>query len=70
LALAVASHYAQRPDTTKYIKGVVAIVPLTLHWDNIPAEFQEDYRAYVENATDVPIIDASSMKTFYGKSKS
>jgi versiconal hemiacetal acetate esterase len=45
-------------------------VPLTLHWDNIPAEFQEDYRSYVENATDVPIIDASSMKTFYGKSKS
>ncbi|OJJ65608.1 hypothetical protein ASPBRDRAFT_35807 [Aspergillus brasiliensis CBS 101740] len=65
LALAVANHYAQQPDTDKYIKGVVALVPLTLHWDNVPAEFQEDYRSYVENATDVPIIDGSSMRTFY-----
>ncbi|CAG8891793.1 unnamed protein product [Penicillium egyptiacum] len=28
LALAIANHYAQRPDTKKYIKGVVAIVPV------------------------------------------
>ncbi|KAJ0423076.1 Alpha/Beta hydrolase protein [Aspergillus carlsbadensis] len=65
LALAVANHYAQQPDTKKYIKGVVALVPLTLHWDNVPAQFEKDYRSYTENATDVPIIDGSSMKTFY-----
>ncbi|KAL3442012.1 Alpha/Beta hydrolase protein [Aspergillus insuetus] len=65
LALAVANHYAQQPNRKKYIKGVVALVPLTLHRDNIPAKFRKDYRSYVENATDVPFIDGSSLKTFY-----
>lgn len=66
LALAVANHYAQRPDTKKYIKGVVAMVPVTLHWDHVPAEFQADYKSYVENAASVPIIDKSSMESFFG----
>lgn len=66
MALAIANHYAQRPDTKKYIKGVVAIVPVTLHWKNVPAEFQEDFKSYFENADNVPVIDKSSMESFYG----
>lgn len=67
LALAVANHYAQRADSKKYIKGVVALVPLALHWDNVPAEYKGDYKSYDENADNVPIIDKAAMETFYRK---
>ncbi|KAE8375823.1 Alpha/Beta hydrolase protein [Aspergillus bertholletiae] len=65
LALAVANHYAQRADSRKYIQGVVALVPLTLHWDNVPAEYKADYKSYDDNAANVPIIDKSTMESFY-----
>ncbi|KAB8261558.1 Alpha/Beta hydrolase protein [Aspergillus pseudonomiae] len=65
LALAVANHYAQRADGRKYIKGVVALVPLALHWDNVPAEYKGDYTSYDDNADNVPVIDKSTMESFY-----
>ncbi|KAE8168031.1 Alpha/Beta hydrolase protein [Aspergillus tamarii] len=65
LALAVANHYSQRDDGRKYIKGVVALVPLTLHWDNVPAEYKGDYTSYDDNADNVPVIDRSTMESFY-----
>ena len=68
LALAVANHYAQRADGRKYIKGVVALVPLALHWDNVPAEYKGDYTSYDDNADNVPVIDKSTMESFYRKS--
>lgn len=46
------------------IKGVVAMVPATLHYDNVPAEYKSLYKSYEENATDVPVIDRQSMVDF------
>lgn len=53
------------PSTKSFIRGIVAIVPLTLHPENVPAEYAADYKAYTENASNVPIIDKESMQQFY-----
>ncbi|KAJ5153545.1 carboxylesterase [Penicillium canariense] len=65
LALSIANHYAQHPDGRRYIHGVAVMAPVTLHWDNCPEEYREDYRSYEENAEHVPIIDRASMQTFF-----
>jgi versiconal hemiacetal acetate esterase len=65
LSLQVANSIAQDPSKRDAIKGVAAIVPITLHWDNIPAEHQSIYKSYDENKEDVPIIDKQSMETVY-----
>lgn len=65
LALSIASRIVASEATRAYIKGIVAIVPLTLHPDNVPAEYASDYKSYTENATNVPIIDRESMNQFY-----
>jgi versiconal hemiacetal acetate esterase len=43
------------------------MVPVTLHWNNTPAEYKEDYRSYEENAENVPIINKATMESFYGE---
>jgi len=65
LALALANFIVAKPEIRSHIAGCVAIVPATLHWDNVPSEYAHMYKAYTENASDVPIIDKSSMETFY-----
>ncbi|KAI9048153.1 hypothetical protein LZ554_007948 [Drepanopeziza brunnea f. sp. 'monogermtubi'] len=47
-----------------HVKGVVAMVPIAANLSTIPAEYKSQYTAYIDNATDVPVIDAGSMKTF------
>lgn len=41
------------------------MVPVTAHPSSIPAEYKPQYQSYDENATDVPVIDAATMKTFF-----
>jgi versiconal hemiacetal acetate esterase len=65
LALSITNHYAKTSSASP-IKAAVALGPVTLHPDNVPAEYQEQYTAYTENATDVPVIDKKSMLTFFG----
>jgi versiconal hemiacetal acetate esterase len=50
-----------------HIQGIVALVPIILHYLNVPEEFKSMYKAYGENAEGVPIIDKDIMKTFFGK---
>lgn len=50
---------------TNVIKGVIALAPVTLHPDNVPAKFQGEYVSYQENGHNVPIIDKSSMEAFF-----
>ncbi|KAL4808016.1 Alpha/Beta hydrolase protein [Aspergillus unguis] len=45
------------------IKGVVALVPITIHPDAVPADLQPRYTAYKENA-DATVNTASAMRTF------
>jgi len=65
LALAVANRVVSDPSKKSNIRGVVAIVPLTLHPDHVPAEYTSDYKSYTENAENVPVIDKRSMLQFY-----
>ena len=68
LALEVANRLVKDPSKRNNIKGVAAIVPVALHFDNVPAEYKSLYKSYEENEKDVPIIDKNSMKIFFDHS--
>lgn len=63
LALATANNLVADPSKRGMIKGCVAVVPATMHWDHVLPEYKSMYKAYEENVG-VPIIDKESMKTF------
>jgi versiconal hemiacetal acetate esterase len=65
LALQVANHIVKDPSKRGGIRGVAAMVPLTLHWDHVPEEYKPIYTAYTVNGKDAPIIDKESMRIFY-----
>ena len=65
LALQVANRLTKDPSKRDGIRGVAAIVPLTLHWDHVPEQYKSAYNSYKENEKDAPIIDKESMDTFY-----
>jgi versiconal hemiacetal acetate esterase len=48
------------------IKGiVVALIPVAVHPDNVPSGYESIYTSYVENETDIPLIDSGTMRTFF-----
>lgn len=47
------------------IKGVIALCPLTLHPDYVPAEYKALYTSYEENKENVPIVDKVSMMQLF-----
>ncbi|KAF2997196.1 hypothetical protein E8E13_006420 [Curvularia kusanoi] len=47
------------------IKGVVAVVPVTLHPQNVPERFKAEYTAYEQNGDDSPMINRTSMEQFF-----
>lgn len=65
LALQVANHLAKNPTTRHQVKGVAALVPVTLHYDYVPVEYRPMFTSYEENATNVPVIDKQSIATFF-----
>ena len=64
LALTVADQ-AIKVGQGSHIQGIVAMVPVTAHPSSIPSEYASQYKAYEENGSGVPVIDASTMKTFF-----
>jgi versiconal hemiacetal acetate esterase len=65
LALEVANRLVKDPSKRDNIKGVAAIVPVALHWSNVPDEYKSMYKAYEDNKSNVPIIDQESMRIFF-----
>lgn len=65
LALQITNQVLRDPKLKKTIKGIVAMVPLTCHWDNVPSKYASMYKSYEENAKDAPVIDKESMEIFY-----
>lgn len=63
--LALAGANKSIKDGSNLVKGIVAMVPCSIHPDNVPKSVQPDYKSYEDNAVDVPTIDKSSMQTFY-----
>jgi versiconal hemiacetal acetate esterase len=43
----------------------VALVPLTLHWDNVPSKYTSIYTSYTENEKDVPVNDKECLDIMY-----
>jgi versiconal hemiacetal acetate esterase len=66
LALTTANKLVENPETRSSIHGVVALVPPTTHPDNVPSEYISMYKPYTENTDNTPIIDRSSMETYFG----
>jgi versiconal hemiacetal acetate esterase len=66
LALTTANKLVENPETRPSIHGVVALVPPTTHPTNVPSEYISMYKSYTENADGAPIIDRSSMETYFG----
>ena len=64
LALQVANKLVQN-NSKGAIKGVCAIVPISLHYDNVPEEHKSKYTAYVENGDGAAVIDKKSMAQFF-----
>ena len=65
LALQVADILSQRSFRRGDLKGVAAIVPLTLEYDHVPHAYQSMYTAYTEHQHGAAIINKSSMQVFY-----
>ncbi|KAB8303590.1 hypothetical protein EYC80_004989 [Monilinia laxa] len=64
LALTVANHLVAAGKRDR-IQGVIAMVPIAAHPLSVPAGYKAHYKSYDENASDVPIIDRSTMDTFF-----
>lgn len=67
LALEVCNRLVKDSSKRSMIKGVAAIVPLTLHYDHVPEKYKSMYTAYNddENGVEAPVINKESMKIFY-----
>jgi versiconal hemiacetal acetate esterase len=65
LALQVANRIAADPTKRGTVKGVAAVVPVTLHYDNVPEEFKSIYKAYQDNEKGEAVLDIDSMKNFF-----
>lgn len=66
LALSMANRITANEGARHHIKGCVAVVPVTLHPDNVPSEYQSQHTAYKDNE-DAPVINGDSMRSFYCK---
>lgn len=65
LALTIANQVIRDPKLKGSLKGIAANVPTTVHFDNVPEKYKSIYKAYDDNAKDVPVIDKESMEIFY-----
>ncbi|KAK0277449.1 hypothetical protein LTR91_006080 [Friedmanniomyces endolithicus] len=65
LALQLANQVLRDSSLKSSLKGIIAMVPLTLHYDHVPAKYKDMYTAYKDNAKDTPVIDGESMQIFY-----
>ncbi|KAK5707703.1 Telomerase-binding protein [Elasticomyces elasticus] len=65
LALQVANQVLRDSELKSSLKGIIALVPLTLHKDHVPEKYKDMYTSYKDNAKGTPIIDGESMEIFY-----
>ena len=65
LALGIANQVVRDPTLKPSLKGIVAMVPATTHWDNVPSKYASMYTSYKDNELGTPVIDKESMEIFY-----
>ncbi|KAH8802573.1 lipase/esterase-like protein [Xylogone sp. PMI_703] len=64
LALNVANEMISAGNRNR-VKGVVSLVPVTLHPHHVPEEYKSGYTSYEANASGVPVITKSTMLTYF-----
>jgi versiconal hemiacetal acetate esterase len=64
LALTVCDQLIKSGEKSS-IQGVVAMVPVAAHPDSVPSAYKSQYTAYKDNKSGVPVIDKSTMDTFF-----
>lgn len=64
LALQICNAVLKDSSLKDSIKGVIAMVPASIHPDNVPDKYKSMYKSYDENKEGVPIIDRASMDIF------
>jgi len=47
------------------VRGVVGLIPVALHPDLVPEKYKADFTAYDQNASNVPMVDKTSMLQFF-----
>lgn len=47
------------------IKGIASIVPITVHYDNVPSKYQSQYKSYTDNEAGIPVLDKEQMTNFF-----
>lgn len=50
------------PQLRSSIKGVAALTPITVHYDEVPDKYKSMYKAYDENGEEAPIVNKASMQ--------
>lgn len=53
------------PKLKDSIKGIASLVPITVHYDNVPEQYKSQYNSYAENESGVPVLDKEGMTTFF-----
>lgn len=69
LSLALANYICREHANGTQLRkldGVIALTPITLHPDNVPAEHVAGYTSYTENA-DAPIMGSHAMRIYLSK---
>ncbi|KAL4802217.1 Alpha/Beta hydrolase protein [Aspergillus unguis] len=46
------------------LRGVVTVGPVTVHPDNVPSQFQADYKSYTDFGEGAPVITRATMTSF------
>lgn len=47
------------------IKGIASLIPITVHYDNVPEEYKSQYKSYTENESGIPVLDKEGMTGFF-----
>ncbi|KAM5344509.1 hypothetical protein ACJ41O_013045 [Fusarium nematophilum] len=68
LAISVARQVAlgRSAADPKAVKGIVALCPFAFHPDNIPPAYKSTHSSFEENNANVPMIDGTSVRQFWG----
>lgn len=53
------------PELKAGLKGIIALVPATVHPNAVPSKYTSMYKAHHDIAKDSPVIDRESMDTFF-----
>jgi versiconal hemiacetal acetate esterase len=69
VGLALARKIVHNQALSSPLCGIAAIIPQTVHFDNVPEKYKAMYNSYSEYDTASPVIDGRLMRTFFDAAK-